>query len=147
MHTIEKTIRIDMGHTVTNHNSKCQNIHGHSYQIEVSVEGELIKEKGASDEGMIIDFSDLKKAMMEKIDSRYDHGFVIWSEDKRAPFFAELKKEGQKVILVDFIPTAENLAKHWFDILDLELKKKKIKLQHVKVWETPTSTAIYERIR
>ena len=46
--------------------------------------------------------------------------------------------------VVDFIPTAENLAKHWFDLIDHPLGELGIKLRFVRVYETPTSTATYE---
>ena len=60
---ITKEIGIDMGHTVTNHDSKCKHLHGHRYRIICTVEGNIITEGSA--EGMVIDFTDLKKAMME----------------------------------------------------------------------------------
>ena len=143
---ITKSIEIDMGHRVPNHKSKCRNCHGHRYKIEVGVDDKIISKKGASNEGMVIDFGDLKEIMMKEIDARFDHGFVIYKFEKLANYFVEMVAyEEMKVEFVSFIPTAENLAKHWFEILQPELKKKKIKLSFVKVWETPTSTAIYEQ--
>ena len=143
--TISKTIGIDMGHRVPNHKSKCRNLHGHRYQIEVFVYDKVITTPGASDEGMVIDFGDLKQIMLEVIDNKYDHGFVMYKLDEFANQFSFLKtKNKQKIIFVDFIPTAENLAKHWFNELNVKLKEKKIMLKGVKVWETPTSTAYYE---
>lgn len=156
---ITKQIEIDMGHRVMNHKSKCKNIHGHRYKIEVGVDDKIITEKGVSNEGMVIDFGDLKKIMMNEIDEVYDHGFIMSKEDdllmkifdveimgevKNANRYVSLNNIDSKIIVVDFIPTAENLAKHWFDIIKGELEKIKIKLKFVRVWETPTSSAIYE---
>jgi len=140
---ITKQIEIDMGHSVTNHKTKCKNIHGHRYKIEVGVDDKIISTKGASDEGMVIDFGDLKEAMMKTIDENFDHGFILWEDDPRAPFFEELKKKGEKVILVSFIPTAELLAEYWGRMMLIKLKKKGIKFHHITVWETPTSTAMW----
>ncbi len=138
---ITKEIEIDMGHRVTNHKSKCASMHGHRYKIEVGVEDRIIATKGASDEGMVIDFGDLKEIMMEQIDKKFDHGFVLWGGDPLCD--ALLEDEKTKLVMVPFIPTAEQLAEHWFTLLKYPLKDRMIKLKHVKVYETPTSTATY----
>ena len=133
-----------MGHRIPNHKSKCKNFHGHRYKIEVGVDDKVQYTKGLSDEGMVIDFSDLKTIMMEEIDAKFDHGFVMYKDDPfRLQWEYYKENHDQKIIFVDFIPTAENLAKYWFLILYERLKKVKIKINHVKVWETPTSTATF----
>ena len=141
---ITKTIEIDMGHRIPNHKSKCRNIHGHRYKIEVGIDDKVRDQQGESDEGMVIDYSDLKEVMMEMIDANFDHGFVIYSKDDFADDFEIMKQRGKlKVIFVDFIPTAENLAKYWYYILEDALIEKNIQLAYVRVFETPTSTATY----
>lgn len=141
---VSKTIEIDAGHRVPNHKSKCKNIHGHRYVIEAIVEDRVITKKGSSDEGMVIDFGDLKEVMMDVIDKDYDHGFIISEEDPFISTFESLRdEEEQKVIVVPFVPTAENLAEHWFKILEERLEKKGIELRGIEVKETPSSTAIY----
>ena len=143
---ITKEIEIDMGHRVLNHFSKCRNLHGHRYKIEVGVDDKLVDTKGASDEGMVIDFGDLKQIMMNEIDSIYDHNAVFYNLDPILDFLDEYQNEGsqsKKIIEVPFIPTAENLAKHWYELVKPKLLEKGIKINHVKVWETPTSTALY----
>jgi len=143
---ITKQIRIEMGHRVPNHKSKCKNLHGHSYLIEVGVNDKVIMTKGVSDEGMVIDFGDLKEVLMEQIDFRFDHGFVMYTGDTLAKYFKNYK-DGlfMKIVFVDFVPTVENLAKYWYELLELVLKGRNIKIKFVKVWETPTSTALYEK--
>jgi 6-pyruvoyltetrahydropterin/6-carboxytetrahydropterin synthase len=142
---ITKIIEIDLGHRVPSHKGKCKNFHGHRYRIEVGVDDKIITKSGSSSEGMVIDFGDLKEMMMQEIDAKFDHGFVMYNQDKYAEIFNEFKEEGQKIIFVDFIPTAENFAKHWFELIEPKLEERNIKLKYVKVWETPTSTAIYEK--
>jgi len=141
---ITKKIEIDMGHRVPNHKSKCRNLHGHRYVIEVGVDGEIITENGSPAEGMVIDFGDLKEVMMDTLDKLFDHSFTIYQKDEFCNVFEELKAKGQKINFVTFIPTAENLAKHWFELLQPKLVERKIKIKFVRVWETPTSTATYE---
>lgn len=141
---VTKQIEIDMGHRVPNHKSKCKNIHGHRYKIEVGVDDKIITTQGSSSEGMVIDFSDLKFGMMEYIDKYFDHSFIIYENDEYIDMFKVLKEKGQKINIVNFIPTAENLAKYWFDIMKSFLLACNIKIKYVKVWETPTSTAMYQ---
>lgn len=159
---ITKTIEIDMGHRVPNHKSKCRNLHGHRYKIEVGVDDKVINEKGVSNEGMVIDFSDLKEIMMREIDAEFDHSSIFYQGDNLGRLihfltikgdkrnvsvmegvYIEMIEEKLNIHLVDFVPTAENLAKHWFELIEKPLQEKGIKLSYVKVWETPTSTAIY----
>ncbi|KKH50149.1 6-carboxytetrahydropterin synthase QueD [Methanosarcina sp. 1.H.A.2.2] len=56
---------IDSAHYLPGH-GKCGRVHGHTYKIEVVVEGEV------RDNGMVIDFYDLKKGIKETL-QEYDH--------------------------------------------------------------------------
>lgn len=135
---ITKIIEWDMGHRVPNHKSKCRNLHGHRYKLEITVNGDIIKTKGISDEGMVMDFSDMKEKAKAFIDDNLDHGFMYSIEDSEmSNFFFE---NDFKSVPVRFIPTAENISEYLFKALtDLGLPVKKIKL-----WETPTAYAEYE---
>lgn len=139
-----RTIEIDMGHRIPNHKSKCRNLHGHRYKIEVCVDDKIITRKGDSSEGMVIDYGDLKEILLDEIDKKYDHALVIYWNDEFRKIFEELKLHGQKIVFVNFIPTAENLARHWYNKLKLALSDRKINIKYVKVWETPNSVAVYE---
>ena len=111
---------------------------------EVGVDDKLISKPGASNEGMVIDFGDLKQIMMNVIDKQYDHSFMIYDKDSLAETFVRIRDgEKMKINIVHFIPTAENIAQYFFLILRERLHKKKIFLSYVKIWETPTSTATY----
>lgn len=141
---ITKEIEIDTAHRVPNHKSKCRTFHGHRYRIEVGVDDKVVDTQGCSDEGMVIDYADLKKIMMDSLDTPYDHNGVFYINDPKRNTIMELYNGCPKnPIFINCIPTAENLAKHWYGELEKKLKEKNIKIHHVKVWETPTSTAIY----
>lgn len=142
---ITKKIEIDMGHRVPNHKSKCRNIHGHRYTIEVGVNDFVITKRGDSSEGMVIDYGTLKQIMMLEIDAVFDHSFIISDKDELIDTFRNIRDTmDMKINVVSFIPTAENLAEYWYHILQKELVENKIKIKYVKVWETPTSMAKYE---
>jgi 6-pyruvoyltetrahydropterin/6-carboxytetrahydropterin synthase len=138
---VSKQIEFDMGHRVPNHKSKCKNLHGHRYKVEAGVEGIVSQERGASNEGMVIDFGDLKQVMMTEIHDRYDHGLMVYQRDEFRALFDYMKKTGQNIHTVPFIPTAENLAEHFYKLMKDKLTDSRMDLKYVKVWETPTSTA------
>jgi 6-pyruvoyl tetrahydropterin synthase/QueD family protein len=80
--TISKEIEFDAGHRIPNHKSKCRNPHGHRYRVVAYCEGQIVTEPGAPDEGMLIDYGDLKSIMISKIHDPLDHGFIVWHDDK-----------------------------------------------------------------
>lgn len=142
---VTKYIEIDAGHRVPSHKGKCRTPHGHRFLIECGVDDKVIDKKGVSNEGMVIDFSDLKEIMMEVIDKPFDHSGVFYKDDIKKEaikdFYEGCPKE---VVFVDFIPTSENLAKYWYEILKDKLKRKGIAIKYVKVCETLSSSATYQ---
>ena len=107
---ITKEIEFDMAHRVQNHKSKCCNLHGHRYRVEVGVDDKVITTKDAPDEGMVIDFGDLKKIVKEQIVDIFDHATVFNQTTPHVELAAELKNRGHHVILVDYQPTSENMV-------------------------------------
>lgn len=141
---ITKEIHFHMGHRIPNHKSKCANLHGHTYKLRVSVNGHVITKEGTSDEGMVIDFADLKEIMIKEVDDLLDHRFMVYEDDPLIGLFDSMELNyGQKFVVVDFIPTCENIARMIFHLLQKPLRDKKILLQQVELYETPTSSGIY----
>jgi 6-pyruvoyltetrahydropterin/6-carboxytetrahydropterin synthase len=141
---IVKQIEWDMGHRVMNHNSKCKNVHGHRYKIEISLKGDLIAKSGDSSEGMVIDFADIKKIAMEHVHDVLDHGFMVWDKDE---ILMDLFRNHPdlKHIVVPFTPTAENIAKWVFERLNdkyTDIFKTGLRLNSIRLWETPTGYVI-----
>ena len=143
---IVKIIQWDMGHRVLNHRSVCKGLHGHRYKAEICIEGELIEKSGLSEEGMVIDFADIKKTAQKFIQEDLDHAFMVWDKDDELIEFFK-KSKGHKPIIVSFTPTAENVAKYIFIKLEDNFKdifKTGLHLHSIKLWETPSSYALYE---
>ena len=135
-----------MGHRVLNHRSVCKGLHGHRYKAEICVDGELVLESGASEEGMVIDFADIKKVAFKFIQEELDHAFMVWDKDEELLEFFN-KSKGHKPVIVPFTPTAENVAAYIFQHLQdkfTDVFKTGLRLQSVKLWETPSSYALYE---
>jgi 6-pyruvoyltetrahydropterin/6-carboxytetrahydropterin synthase len=139
---ITKEIQIDMGHRVPNHKSKCRNPHGHRYKIVVGITGEVSSLEGDSDEGMIMDYGDIKTILMDEIDAKFDHGFMVAQSDPLLETFKQWQSDGLKIIIVPFVPTAENIASYFFTLLGEKFSSIHMSLEYVEVWETPTSKAI-----
>lgn len=134
---VTKEFKFEMAHALFGHDGPCKNIHGHSYRLFVTLKGKVMKGAANPKRGMVMDFSDMKKLVNAEIVHPFDHALVL---DKATPgsLFSALKE--QKLILVDFQPTCENLVAHFAK------KLKKIfppdtELHHLLLEETSTSYA------
>ncbi|EYE87850.1 precorrin-3B C17-methyltransferase [Fervidicella metallireducens AeB] len=144
--SVTKEFTWDMAHMLAHHEGMCQNLHGHTYKMQVEIvrfTGNLIKGSDPS-KGMVLDFKDLKDIVNERIVKELDHAFMYWvnSPDKTEHEIARILIEsGKKVVKVDYRPTAEEMALNFLRILRDEFKKFDVDVKSVKVWETPTSYA------
>lgn len=151
---VEKEIEFDAGHRVPDHESKCWNLHGHRYRVVVGVSGPL-KQSG-SETGMVIDFARIKDVLTKYVHDQYDHGLILYEDDPiLSPQAFPIFQTDMKVIWVDWVPTAENMARDIFDDVSSIINVPEeihfgpptgryvIKVEYVKVYETPTSVAIY----
>jgi 6-pyruvoyltetrahydropterin/6-carboxytetrahydropterin synthase len=132
---IAKEFRWEMGHRLPFHNGLCKNVHGHSYQMVIELEGNV------NTNGMIIDFYDLG-AIIDPIIEKYDHAFLCWEKDKIVKDF--LIKHKMKRVFVDYHSTVENICEDFTNIIGGKLKKlqfKNIQTLTVKIFETPNSYA------
>lgn len=150
--TISKEVEFDAGHRVPNHKSKCRNPHGHRYRVCVHATGTIVEEPGASDEGMLIDFSDLKTLLTKKVHDVLDHGFIVYKDDHDLLSCFEVNADGEafdcwKIIIFPYVPTAENIARWVWEELYFDMEdhfRGNLRLKCIEIWETPTSRAYYE---
>ena len=142
--TIKRFVETDTGHRVPNHKSKCKHMHGHRYRWEAVIEGDIIQTSGVSDEGMLMDFSDISEILEKHIHDVVDHSFIVYEKDHLAIQALEVLGDGHRTLIVPFIPTAENLAKWAFEQVNPHIKSaygNKIRLLAFHVRETPKSWA------
>ena len=78
---IRRYVETDTGHRVPNHKSKCRHMHGHRYRFEAEIEGDVVDVEGVSEQGMLIDFSDVSQILNEYIHDIIDHAFVVYDKD------------------------------------------------------------------
>ena len=144
---ITRRLEFDAGHRIPNHNSQCKHLHGHRYAIEITLSGDVITTEGVSEQGMVMDFSDVKRIAMEHVVDAWDHAFLVYRRDKAVLDFLNTLP-GHKTVVLDVIPTAENLAKVAFDLLQpayRDIYGNHLRLERVRLYETPNNWADHTR--
>jgi len=132
MHYITKKFSIDMGHILeASYTKACQQFHGHTYYIKLTLS------RSELTDGMVVDFTKLKEIFEEHIKNKYDHHSIV--SHNTYPSVAHIPG----MVEVFFNPTAENIAKHFFDILSPVLRQENINLLSVEVQETDGNVAGY----
>ena len=111
---ITKESSFAAAHQLPYHKGLCGYVHGHEWKFEIEVQLPHINE-----EGLLIDFADLKRTMQRFVVNRLDHCFI---ND------------------VLYNPTAENLAVWIWKRLAFGV----LGLLRVTVWESPTSSATFD---
>ncbi|HEX8601082.1 MAG TPA: 6-carboxytetrahydropterin synthase QueD [Pseudoduganella sp.] len=143
MLTITRKLEFDAGHRIPDHKSQCRNLHGHRYTLEITLTGEVIASEGNSDNGMIMDFSDVKALAKEHLVDVWDHAFLVYEKDSAVKeFLASLPDH--KTVVIDRIPTVENLAAVAFGILKAAYKDRYgtgLRLHKLVLHETPNCWA------
>ena len=144
---ITRRIEFDSGHRIPDHRSKCRHLHGHRYALEVTVRGDVTRMDGDPRNGMVVDFSEVKTLMQQYIVDQWDHAFLVYAHDTKVIDFLNSMPEHRTVVL-DVVPTAENLARKAFKLLEPhinELCDKALILENVRIFETPNCWADAER--
>ena len=111
------------GHFLRNYRGKCENPHGHNYKVRITLQGEQLDKAG-----LLLDFKELKRVMKPVIE-RLDHQMINEVE----PF-------------TTINPSAENLAKYFFDQTNRGLADTtggRVSVKDVTIYETDTTTATY----
>ncbi len=140
---ITRRLEFDAGHRIPNHDSQCRHLHGHRYALEVTLSGEVITTDGAAEQGMVMDFSDVKNIALEKIANVWDHAFLVYKGDAEVLNFLN-GIPGHKTVVLNSVPTAENLAAEAFKVLDaayVDVYGNHLRLERVRIYETPNNWA------
>jgi 6-pyruvoyltetrahydropterin/6-carboxytetrahydropterin synthase len=140
---ITRRLEFDAGHRIPQHQSQCRHLHGHRYAIEITLSGDIIQTHGAPEEGMVMDFSEVKTIAQQHVVDAWDHAFLVYAGDEPVvAFLASLPQH--KTVLLSCVPTAENLAAEAFRILDTAYRDSygnNLQLERVRLYETPNNWA------
>ncbi|MBD3637345.1 MAG: 6-carboxytetrahydropterin synthase [Crocinitomicaceae bacterium] len=136
---VSKTFEFETAHALWGYDGKCANIHGHSYQLTVTISGKVIEDINDPKYGMIIDFGDIKKVVKKEIVDVYDHCLLV---RKNTPHekYAEVETAFKKIWLTDFQPTCENMLIDMIQRLKESLPGH-IELKYARLQETRSSYA------
>ena len=140
---ITRRLEIDAGHRIPNHQSQCRHLHGHRYAIEITLSGEVIRDNQSSSDGMVMDFGEVKEIAKTHLVDLWDHAFLVAASDKPVAEFLN-SLPGHKTVVLDIVPTVENLARKAFDILEPLYRNtyaNHLQLHRVRLYETPNCWA------
>ena len=117
---VSKKISFDAAHYLPYYDGKCSRLHGHTWKVELALEGPVDK-----DTGMVIDFTWIKKVLETEVTKRFDHK-----------------------CLNDILPnpTAENIVIYLYDKIRNEWIQgpdEEVQVAYVRVWETENSMVEY----
>jgi 6-pyruvoyltetrahydropterin/6-carboxytetrahydropterin synthase len=140
--TVEKIFRFDAGHRCIGFkNKKEETLHGHTWGLRVVIEAR--RELDAMK--TIFDTNELARIVKPLIE-RFDHAFILWTEDPMCERLVDVcRGEGidDKLLLVDFNPTVEGLAEHFFKLVRAELHLHNAVLKRVDLDAAATLRASY----
>ncbi|MEX0938858.1 MAG: 6-carboxytetrahydropterin synthase [Pirellulales bacterium] len=131
MYRVTREIDFCYGHRLLNYEGKCKYLHGHNGRAVIVIESDSL-----DDRGMVLDFSDIKRAVSTWIDDNLDHRMILHRDDPAVP---HLQKLDEPLYLLDTNPTAENIAKLIFDVT----ASHGFPVVEARLWETPRCFATY----
>jgi 6-pyruvoyltetrahydropterin/6-carboxytetrahydropterin synthase len=136
---VTKEFRFESAHALMGYDGPCKNVHGHSYELSVTVIGSPVSDDASVKLGMVMDFGDLKKIIKKQIVDPFDHALLLNSKVSHE----EILKFGEpftNVVLLPYQPTSENFlldfARRIGDLLPRE-----VKLHSMRLRETANSYA------
>ena len=140
---ITRRLEFDAGHRIPDHASQCRHLHGHRYVIEITLSGDVIDRAGNPANGMVMDFGEIKQIAKRHVVDAWDHAFLAYRHDRAiVDFLASLPDH--KTVLLDAVPTAENLALIAFRLLDAHYQDtfgNHLRLEQIRLFETPNCWA------
>jgi 6-pyruvoyltetrahydropterin/6-carboxytetrahydropterin synthase len=133
---VTKEFSFEMAHALSRYDGKCENVHGHTYFLSITVSGIPEQDNSSPKCGMVMDFSDLKMLVRDQILDHFDHALVLNEADPRRH---QLACVSTRIVLTPYQPTCENLIIEF--VRRLSILKGGVKLSSVKLRETPQSYA------
>jgi 6-pyruvoyltetrahydropterin/6-carboxytetrahydropterin synthase len=91
MTKVTREFSFEAAHMLSGYEGQCQNLHGHSYKLQVTLKGCPKNSTGESDSEMVMDFTDLKAIVEDRVISKVDHA-VLFSSKKH-------RREAEEVLL------------------------------------------------
>lgn len=130
---ITREFTFEASHHLPGHKGKCRRPHGHSYRLQISLRGPIKEAPGESDDGMVMDFDDLKRivstTIIDELSDSVPRGCNACPIEKGGMDHNDLNA------LTGIRTTAENLV-HWiWDALTMSGIPEEM-LYRIRLWET-----------
>lgn len=138
MYRIKTEASFDSAHFLYGYPGKCRNIHGHTWRVSAEICSESLSSSEKS-RGMVCDFTDLKSALRSFCDE-LDHCLIYETGTLAQAAVSALTEADFRLVEVPFRPTAENIAKYFFE----KLGGSGFPVSRVEVFETHSNSAVYE---
>lgn len=139
--SITKVFRFEMAHALHGHGGRCAHMHGHSYRLEVTIKGAPINDPARPDNGMVMDFAELKSIVQRHILDRFDHALLLSERDRHS--FPESGALFKRLEYTAFQPTCENMVLEMARVLCAHLPPT-VAIRRLRLYETATSYAEWE---
>lgn len=137
---LTKEFSFESAHALDGYDGLCREIHGHSYRLFVTIKGEPSCDDDNPKLGMVMDFGDLKRIVNSEIVNRLDHSFVLRDSVQNTMLSRVLSAKFEKIVLVDYQPTCENMLADFAERLQRALPAN-VQLYSLRLHETATSYA------
>lgn len=147
MKTVTKEFGFCAAHRVTFHEGKCWSVHGHNYELFVTV---AKTEHALENSNWVLDFAELKRIVNEVIIDKIDHSIIVYNADEElraamdtSSTVLQAKEENRrwKIYNICFESTVENLAECFGSLLQTALSARGLLVTHIRLYETKTSYA------
>jgi 6-pyruvoyltetrahydropterin/6-carboxytetrahydropterin synthase len=137
---ITKLFEFEAAHALHNYDGLCKNIHGHSYELSITIIGKSNTDLDSPKLGMVMDFGLLKQIVKPNIIDKFDHSLILFKDSNTNFLNTNDNQLFSRIHILDFQPTAENLIIHFANIIK-PLLPDNIKLFSIKLNETKSSYA------
>ncbi len=134
---LTKIFTFEMAHALPGYEGDCKNLHGHSYRLEITVRGLPLHRPGHPNDGMVMDFKDLKKIVKRAVLDDFDHALLL-PQSVPGEVLDVLQRQFEKVQVVPFQPTCELMLLHFVENIR-EALPPDVELWNVRLHETGTS--------
>ncbi len=134
---LTKIFHFETAHAIHGYIGACKNVHGHSYELHVTVAAPNSETTFIPAPGFLIDFKDIKRIVKAAIVEKFDHKLILSSSFvKENPSFVSQ----DNLLIWEAEPTAENILLYVVQVMQKELPDS-IRLAHLKLYETKDSYA------
>lgn len=138
---IRKKIRWCMAHKLPNHHE----LHGHSYELEIILDGLIHQDDSSVDDGLVIDFKLIESIAKSTVIDLLDRGCIISEKDVASEPFLKIQDQ-IKLIVVPFVPSSEMIVQWLFEKLEhafATLNIPGLKLKELTLWDSDTTAVTY----